>query len=468
MTQTLPKIAVVGHTNTGKTSLLRSLTRDPNFGDVSNRPATTQVVSAAPLILEGKKILELFDTPGLEDPMALLDLLTTAHDRGADWIDSLQSVLAADRTGRFGQENLALQQVIASDLALYVIDAREAVLGKYRDELEILSRCAVPILPVLNFVASPEAQVDLWRSQLARLNLHLSANFDTVVLDLENERLLFEKMQSLLHGHGAVMGQLLDHLAARRTQIRQAACEVIAELLVDAAALRIVAQEGDQTSPSALEQLQDHLRQREELCLKSLLQLHNFRPDDALAQELPVAEGRWGLDLFSPESLKQFGITTSSAAAVGAMSGLAVDVVVGGLTLGAAAATGAAVGAVIGAAREKGRDIITLVTGESELRAEAATLILLAERQVYLQRKLEVRGHAAQQVIEGPTGGNDPSSTGGSSNGQPLDSAALLDHLKKARAHDAWCSIGQTTFDPADRGRLKTLQAVAGILLSSL
>lgn len=35
------KLAVVGHTNVGKTSLLRTLTRDVGFGEVSHRPSTT-------------------------------------------------------------------------------------------------------------------------------------------------------------------------------------------------------------------------------------------------------------------------------------------------------------------------------------------------------------------------------------------------------------------------------------------
>ena len=34
------KLAVVGHTNVGKTSLLRTLTRDVGFGEVSHRPST--------------------------------------------------------------------------------------------------------------------------------------------------------------------------------------------------------------------------------------------------------------------------------------------------------------------------------------------------------------------------------------------------------------------------------------------
>ena len=43
--QTAPlTLAVVGHTNVGKTSLLRTLTRDVGFGAISHRPSTTQHV----------------------------------------------------------------------------------------------------------------------------------------------------------------------------------------------------------------------------------------------------------------------------------------------------------------------------------------------------------------------------------------------------------------------------------------
>ena len=51
MTGPLLRIAVVGHTNTGKTSLLRTLTRDVGFGEVSSRPATTRHVEASSLLI---------------------------------------------------------------------------------------------------------------------------------------------------------------------------------------------------------------------------------------------------------------------------------------------------------------------------------------------------------------------------------------------------------------------------------
>ena len=69
------QITVAGHTNTGKTSLLRTLTRDARFGEVSDRPGTTRHVEAARLLVDGRVLLELYDTPGIEEPIDLLALL---------------------------------------------------------------------------------------------------------------------------------------------------------------------------------------------------------------------------------------------------------------------------------------------------------------------------------------------------------------------------------------------------------
>ena len=69
------RIAVVGHTNTGKTSLLRTLLRDTRFGEVSSRPSTTRHVEGARLLANGDTVAKLFDTPGMEDAIALLDYI---------------------------------------------------------------------------------------------------------------------------------------------------------------------------------------------------------------------------------------------------------------------------------------------------------------------------------------------------------------------------------------------------------
>lgn len=70
------RIAVVGHTNAGKTSLLRTLTRQVDFGEVSDRPGTTRHAEAIDLKVNGVPAVRFTDTPGLEDSVALLEFLS--------------------------------------------------------------------------------------------------------------------------------------------------------------------------------------------------------------------------------------------------------------------------------------------------------------------------------------------------------------------------------------------------------
>ena len=64
-------IAVVGHTNAGKTSLLRTLTRRRDFGEVSPRPGATRHTEAVDLVAQGRVLVEFWDTPGLEDALRI-------------------------------------------------------------------------------------------------------------------------------------------------------------------------------------------------------------------------------------------------------------------------------------------------------------------------------------------------------------------------------------------------------------
>lgn len=169
------KLAVVGHTNVGKTSLLRTLLRDRAFGEVSHRPSTTRHVEGARLSVDGQPLLELYDTPGLEDAIALLEHLERL-DRPGERLDGPARLArfldGSEARQRFEQEAKVLRQLLASDAGLYVIDAREPVLAKYRDELAVLAMCGRPLLPVLNFVASENHRESDWREALARLGLH--------------------------------------------------------------------------------------------------------------------------------------------------------------------------------------------------------------------------------------------------------------------------------------------------------
>lgn len=230
MTEPL-KLAVVGHTNVGKTSLLRTLTRDVGFGEVSHRPSTTRHVEGARLSVDGEPLLELYDTPGLEDAIALLDYLERLERPGErlDGPARLERFLqGSEARQRFEQEAKVLRQLLASNAGLYVIDAREPVLAKYRDELEVLANCGKPLLPVLNFVASSQHREPEWREALARLGLHALVRFDSVAPPEDGERRLYESLALLLENARPALQRLIDDQQAQRLARRHSGKRLIA------------------------------------------------------------------------------------------------------------------------------------------------------------------------------------------------------------------------------------------------
>src|SRR5690606_1938450 len=236
------RVAVVGHTNTGKTSLLRTLTRDRSFGEVADSPSTTRHVEGAALLLDGRPVLELFDTPGMEDAISLLEYIERLSLPG-ERLDGPARIArfldTQEARHRFEQEAKVLRQMLASDAAFYVVDARDPVLAKYRDELAILADCARPLLPVLNFVSDPANRIPAWREALARLGLHAVIEFDTVAPAFDGEQRLYEKLATLVDSHADTLAALVADHAKQRLQRRTDAARVVARLLIDVAALRV-------------------------------------------------------------------------------------------------------------------------------------------------------------------------------------------------------------------------------------
>lgn len=432
MTEPL-KLAVVGHTNVGKTSLLRTLTRDVGFGEVSHRPSTTRHVEGARLSVDGEPLLELYDTPGLEDAIALLDYLERLERPGErlDGPARLERFLqGSEARQRFEQEAKVLRQLLASNAGLYVIDAREPVLAKYRDELEVLANCGKPLLPVLNFVASSQHREPEWREALARLGLHALVRFDSVAPPEDGERRLYESLALLLENARPALQRLIDDQQAQRLARRHSGKRLIAELLLDCAACRRSVEAEPAAEARAIAALRQEIRQREQRCVEALLKLYAFRREDAHASDLPLLDGRWGDDLFNPETLKLLGVRLGSGVAAGAAAGAGVDLLVGGLTLGAAALAGAIAGGALQTARNYGSRLMGKLKGKRELTVDDTVLRLLALRQQQLMVALDNRGHAAQDSIRL-----------GELDEKAWREGKLPEALIKARAHPQWSTL---------------------------
>jgi len=393
------ELAVVGHTNTGKTSLIRTLTHDETFGEVSDHPGVTRDVVGRALLIDGRPAINLYDTPGLEDSIGLLEALESIRNgRRLDGPALLDEFFASDAAhGRFAQEAKALRQVTRSEAAVYVVDVRDAVHAKHRDELQALAMCGRPLVPVLNFTASAASRADEWRAALARVGLHAVADFDTVVLTIDSERTLFEKMRTLLDAHSEAIDQLMEDRRRRRERLLDASAREIGEAIVDIASLVLLASK--ETQESAANELKRRVRERERRCVRALMELHRFSPDEYRSEDMPDIAGQWGMDLFNPETQKRWGVRAGSGAVAGALAGLTVDAALHGASLGLGAAVGAAIGAVPTTGPLTGKRLVNRMRGMRELRAGPGVLRLLCARQIQLVRALLIRGHAAQSPL---------------------------------------------------------------------
>ncbi|WP_417277200.1 GTPase/DUF3482 domain-containing protein [Castellaniella sp.] len=397
-------LAVVGHTNTGKTSLLRTLLRDEYFGEVADQPGTTRHVESAQLLnSSGAPMLVLRDTPGLEDAMGVLDYLEQliAPTERPDGPDRIQRLLdSPEAAGRFEQECRVLVTVLETDAALYVIDARDPVLPKHKDELTLLAACGRPILPVLNFTRSPQAHIADWREALARLGLHATVDFDTVAPSLDGESQLLDRLALMLDAHVTTLQALRHDLGEQRLKRLQDATRLVAELLMDAAALRLpCTQDGTHMATVTLV-LRKRTREREQRCVQALLKRYRFSKSTFPHHPLPLEGERWGMDLFNPKTLRSFGVQVGKGMATGAMAGATLDMLTGGLSLGAAALLGAAIGGAWQGANQWGKRVVGRLAGNLEMTVDDPVLHLLGLRQLALVRALECRGHAAMRPID--------------------------------------------------------------------
>lgn len=399
-------VTVIGHTNTGKTSLIRTMLRSAEFGVIEDAAGTTRHVEQTTVSADDEVILNLHDTPGLEDSIALYLYLNKISKNSP----SLSAIAVMENfiehtsiEDPLEQEAKVIRQVLRSDIILYLIDVREPTLEKYQYELEILSKALKPIIPVFNFIAGHQQELVIWREKLASFNIYTALEFDTVVFTFEAEKRLYQKMQTLVEPYYSKLQKLINYRSKIWDQLCLSGAKRVTELIVTVACYREskkIEEEENIINTLAADKLQTFIRNAEQSCLKDLLSIFNFSEKDVEIQKIPISNGQWKLDIFAPGILKSYGLDLGASTLKGATAGAGIDIMTAGLSLGLFSALGAIAGASWSTAKRYGKEIKASVQGTEWLCANENTLRILYLRQQQLLEKLIHRGHAAQQAVK--------------------------------------------------------------------
>ncbi len=398
------KIVVVGHTNHGKTSTIRTLTEDAKFGEVKDEAGATTDIQIKRNHIDGKTTYLISDTPGLENLDELLfDIQQKLDIKRQPKIAEVLQHLSIDRTGKGELVYRTLGQVTDCHAIIYVIDIREPVLACYKDEIECLQKSGCPLVVAFNFSKEKDSDKDSWVEYLKSIGIHTFSEFDAHTRTREDEDKLFKKMQILMHEdslHEEFLQSWIDYrhhcaedaIEASVTEI----CDMVEELVNHSIIRHHVTKDNKaEKEDEAKRELQDTVNKCKNKCINEILDIFGFSWDDLSNETSSNTEAECVTNFNVFDSSRLRWMSTASGAASLAVIGGTIDVFVGGASFGMGAAIGGTIGAATGYAAssayeyayDQGSEKITVKTNPQ-------ILLLLIGLGVSTARALRVRGRA--------------------------------------------------------------------------
>jgi GTPase SAR1 family protein len=362
------QLALISHTNNGKTTLARTLI-GVDVGEVRDAAhvtifAESHTVLATP---EGDT-LQLWDTPGFGDSVRLYKRLGMAGNP-ISWF--LREVLDRYRDRPFWLSQQALRTARdAADVVLYLVNSAEQPKdsGYLPAEMKILQWLDKPVLVLLNQMGPPRpaaqelAEQTRWKEHLkqyalvrdvlpldafARCWVHERIFYDAVANVVPPEKQLgYARMFAVWeHSNQERFQEAMDLIslqlsaAARDSEVIESEEKTLAKSAMKAIGLTKAAEKKRQDS--AMNTLIARLNVRTSETTASLLVLHRLDPSDAVKINARVREN---FTVRAPVDKAQVGLF--GAIISGAATGLSADLVSGGLTFGAGALLGSIIGAL--------------------------------------------------------------------------------------------------------------------------
>ena len=161
----IPEIAIVGHPNEGKSSVLSTLAEDDSVR-ISPYPGETTRCRTFPVIIDHREILRFTDTPGFQSPAKLLAKLQTCSGSSAQRLAELRAFTGS--IPELKEDHELLEPISRGAGIIYVVDGSRPIRQVDRDEMEILRLIGRPRMAVINAKQDAARYLGLWKEELAR------------------------------------------------------------------------------------------------------------------------------------------------------------------------------------------------------------------------------------------------------------------------------------------------------------
>lgn len=335
----IPTLAVVGHPNQGKSSIVSTLVHTDHIG-ISALSGTTLESTAYPLTINGATVLNLFDTPGFQRPRQLLDWLQNHAQSAEQRPGAVQTFLRQfsnqPELAPFHDEFELLRPLMAGAGIIYVVDGSVPYSKAYEAEMEVLRWTGRPRMALINPIGS-EAYVEQWQRALGQY-FSLVRVFNPMLGDVGKQQAIFRSFAELTEQWRqpllTVAEQITQRQAQRVSEAALSAAETLRNMLSFQVSMPIIDTAVEkQTIEQSKRRYQQKLLAYEVQLQQVLAQIFGHAAiqinGDTVVDIMP--------DLFDRSSWYAMGLNRSKlislAATAGSAAGVLIDVAVGGSSL---------------------------------------------------------------------------------------------------------------------------------------
>lgn len=352
MTTGIPVLAIMGHPNAGKSSVVATLTENDRIA-IDKRAGTTTTSTEYPVIIDGRTVMVFIDTPGFQNPSEILEWFQAHPDQR----DLAAAFLAArGNDSLFSHDCALLRPVAAGASIILVVDGSKRIKEKDRTEMELLRLTGRPRMAILNNLTNITKHMPAWQDELNKsfnsvreFNAHRATYAERIALlnalksiDQRWEPMLDETVRAFERD----WARRIEQSAATITQLLRDALVYRATRLVKVGDVdseterQVIEQQLSEAFQNGLRKLEKQAQQQIRAHFRH--QVWDLPPESLLSK-----------DLFSAEVGQALGLTQRqmalAGAAAGAATGGAIDLGVGGLSLGTGVLIGGVVGGALGA-----------------------------------------------------------------------------------------------------------------------